>query len=83
MKLTFIKMIDNEPVFSGTYNQKSFQVLFVRTDIDYGWHFLDYLPSFSQQDAGTDLLDDFEQEDIIESLSDVSWKEQLECQECS
>jgi hypothetical protein len=81
MKLTFIKMIDNEPVFAGTYNQKPFQLLYVRTDIDYGWHFLDYLPSFSQQDAGTDLLDLFEQEDILESLIDINWKEKLETTE--
>jgi hypothetical protein len=81
MKITFVKMIDNEPVFSGTYNQKHFQVLFVRSDIDYGWHFLDYLPTFSQEDAGTDLLDDFEQEEIIESLMDINWQQYLEAAE--
>lgn len=79
MKISFSHTIDNEPVFSGTFNNKSFKVLFVRTDIDYGWHFLDYLPTFNEQDAGTDILDDIEYDDILEYLSNYSWQDFVTC----
>jgi hypothetical protein len=66
--LVFEKTIDDEPVFKGIINDKPFRVLFVRTDIDYGWHFLDYLPRVSATEAGTDQLSDDEYEDVLEHL---------------
>ena len=49
MKITYSHRIDGEPVFTGSIKGQPFSVLFVLTDIDYGWTPLNYLPG---QDGG-------------------------------
>lgn len=66
MGIVFEGHIDGEPVFKGIINNKPFRVLFVRTDTDYGWQFLDYLPSVSATEAGTDQLTFKEYEYVLD-----------------
>jgi len=49
MNITFSHKIAGEPVFTGEIHGKTFRVLKVLTDIDYGWTPLNYLPG---QDGG-------------------------------
>ena len=72
MNITYSHSIGGEPVFTGSINNKPFKVLFVLSDIDYGWTFLDYLPDITEQEAGTDQLDDLEQEEVLDYLSDYT-----------
>lgn len=78
MKITYEQSIADEPVFRGLINNKPFRVLFVRTDVDYGWTFLDYLPNVSANEAGTDLLTDEEYDEVLDSLSDYNWQDFME-----
>ena len=60
MNITYSHSIHGEPVFKGTVEGQEFAVIKVLTDIDYGWHPLNYLPG---QDGGAaeEYWDDIEQ----------------------
>jgi len=46
------QVIDGDRVFTGTYKNSPYSVIFISTDIDYGWQPLSYLPQFSEADSG-------------------------------
>jgi hypothetical protein len=81
MKLSFVQMIDNEPVFEGLDGDNYFRVVFVRTDIDYGWQWLDYLPAYTQIDSGRAGLTEDVQHSIMTTLSDHDWQDYMEVAE--
>ena len=53
-KFSFIDTgkIDGEQTYAGTYKNKSYRVIFIPTEVDYGWQPISYLPQFTEDDAG-------------------------------
>ena len=74
MKLTYIYNEGPDPVFLAEYQGQKCKVMFIRSEVDYGWTWLDYLPEYTEEDSGRASLTQDQEEEIMEMLNDVDWR---------
>jgi hypothetical protein len=57
---------DGELCMRGTADGKPFSAVFINTEVDYGWHALNYLPAYQSEPDFTD-----DQEELPDYLSET------------
>ncbi len=61
INITNIWKVDGEICISGIFRGVEFQLVHCDTDIDYGWHSINYLPQYSEYKGIDDDCDEWEE----------------------
>jgi len=65
-KIEAIWEIDGEICVRGEFNGREFQLVHCDTEIDYGWHCINYLPQYSEYRGIDDECDEWD--DLLNSM---------------